>query len=165
MSKHTQFTVSALDPLPSMRNQKVAIISTAWNRHIVEKLETGAIKTLLEHGIEKDDIMLITVPGAFELPFAAKQIRSNNIRLDAIICVGCVIKGDTPHDIYICNAVSQGIMQLNIDNGFPQIPVIFGVLTTNTETQAMDRAGGIAGHKGVEAALSALHMIKFNKNL
>jgi 6,7-dimethyl-8-ribityllumazine synthase len=165
MSKHTQFAVSSMDRLPSMRNQKVAIISTAWNRHIVEKLETGAIKTLLEHGIEKEDILLVIVPGAFELPFAAKQIRSNSVGPDAIICLGCVIKGDTPHDVYICNAVSQGIMQLNIDHGIPHIPVIFGVLTTNTETQALDRAGGINGHKGIEAAISALHMIKFNKNL
>ncbi len=163
MSKHTSLALTALDPLPAMKGYKIAIISTAWNRHIVEKLESGVIMTLLSYGIDQDDITLITVPGAFELVFAAKRVKTTNFGLDAIICLGCIIKGDTPHDVYICNAVSSGIMQLNLDGTYPHIPVIFGVLTTNTEQQAMERAGGTVGHKGAEAALTALYMIKFNK--
>lgn len=163
MSKHTSLSILSLDPLPSMDGYKIAIVSTAWNRHIVEKLESGAIQTLLDHGVDQDDITLIMVPGAFELPFAARKVKEKNLGLDAIICLGCVIKGETPHDVYICNAVSSGIMQLNLGSTFPDVPVIFGVLTTNTEEQALDRAGGKVGHKGSEAALTALHMIKFNK--
>jgi 6,7-dimethyl-8-ribityllumazine synthase len=148
-----------------MQGHKIALIGTAWNRHILEKLETGALNTLLEHGVSREDIILMIVPGAFELPFAAKRLKTVHRDLDAIICLGCVIKGETPHDIYICTAVSNGIMQLNLDNDPPHIPVIFGVLTTNNETQALERSGGTAGHKGIEAALTALHMINLNKHL
>jgi 6,7-dimethyl-8-ribityllumazine synthase len=162
MSKHTHLDDSAMPDLPSMHDFKVAIISTAWNRQVLSKLEQGALEKLREHHMSTEHIHLSIVPGAFELVFAAKKIKSEG-KYDAIICLGCIIKGETPHDVYICNAVSSGIMQLNLDSEAPHIPVIFGVLTTNNELQALERAGGKVGNKGSEAALAALHMIRFNQ--
>lgn len=164
MSKHTSMDDKALPKLPSMNGRKIAIISTAWNRQVLSKLEQGALDTLQEYHISPQDIDLSIVPGAFELGFASKKIKSMG-KHDAIICLGCIIKGETPHDVYICNAVSSGIMQLNLDREAPHIPVIFGVLTTNDEAQALERAGGRVGNKGSEAALAALHMIQFNKSI
>ena len=102
-------------------NYKIAIVNTQWNKAITTKLEDGAIKSLLDNKIKKSNISIHHVPGAFELVFAANRI-VQQLKPDAVICLGCIIKGDTPHDIYICQAVSEGIMQLNIDHA---VPVIF----------------------------------------
>lgn len=161
MSKITNLVESALPKLPDMSGFKFAIINTAWNRDITEKLEVGALKSLASHKVKKSDIKVYTVPGSFELVHAAKRIIKSQ-SVDAVICLGCVIKGDTPHDVYICQAVAQGIMQLNIDY---KIPVIFGVLTTNNEEQAHERAGGGKGNKGAEAAYTAMQMALFNDRL
>ncbi|MEP7268011.1 MAG: 6,7-dimethyl-8-ribityllumazine synthase [Saprospiraceae bacterium] len=161
MSKTTNLVASALPDLPNMEGYAFAIINTAWNRNITEKLEVGAMKTLIAHKVKKNDIKVYTVPGSFELVHAARRvIKSADVH--AVICLGCIIKGETPHDIYICHAVSQGIMQLNIET---KVPVIFGVLTTNTMEQALERAGGSIGNKGVEAAYTAMQMALFNHHL
>jgi 6,7-dimethyl-8-ribityllumazine synthase len=137
----------------------VVIIRTAWNAGIVDVLEKGAVAKLRQAGMKK--IISHTVPGAFELPFAAKHCWASAPRKskpDAIIVLGCVIRGDTPHFDYVCRAVTDGILQLNL--ALP-IPVIFGVLTVEDTQQAEDRAGGKHGNKGEEFALTALHMIQW----
>jgi 6,7-dimethyl-8-ribityllumazine synthase len=161
MSKHTNLVEEALQPLPKMENFSFAIINTAWNRSITEKLEVGAMKALTAHGVKKKDIHIYTVPGSFELVYTAKKLmKSKNV--DAIICLGCVIRGETPHDIYICQSVSEGIMALNTEG---KVPVIFGVLTTLSEEQAHERAGGKHGNKGSEAAITAMHMALLKEQL
>jgi 6,7-dimethyl-8-ribityllumazine synthase len=161
MSKNTNLTENALPKLPDMSDYSFAIISTAWNRNITEKLEEGAIKTLLSQKVKKSEIKVYMVPGAFELVHAAKRVIKSG-PIHAIICLGCIIKGETPHDVYICQAVSEGIMQLNIDH---KTPVIFGILTTNNEAQALERAGGKKGNKGAEAAFTAMQMAIFKEQL
>lgn len=135
---------------------RVAVIRTEWNSHITTLLADGAIKTLEAAGAE---VELLVVPGAVELTFAA-QTAINTDRFDAVIVHGCVIKGDTPHFDYVCQSVTVGITELNVDS---PIPVIFGVLTVLDEQQALDRCGGPAGHKGIEAAQTALSMVAFNR--
>lgn len=130
-----------------------------WNQHITFALAEGAVKTLYDNGFDEDSVKVVTVPGAVELTFAAsKLIETGNF--DAVIVIGCVIKGDTPHFDYVCQSVTQGITSLNADC---DIPVIFGVLTVNNEQQALDRTGGNAGHKGIEAAETAIKMIAVNR--
>lgn len=136
----------------------VAVIRTEWNSHITSMLADGAVKTLEQAGA---DVETFVVPGAIELTFAAQKVIDSE-KFDAVIVHGCVIKGDTPHFDYVCQSVTQGITSLNVDS---PIPVIFGVLTVLTEQQALDRCGGPAGHKGVEAAHTALSMIDFNLQL
>ncbi len=160
MSHQSNFKPAKLDTSKHVR-YKIAIISTSWNRDIISKLEQGAVDTLLKNKIKKSNISHHLVPGAFELVFSAKQI-IKKLKPDAVICLGCVIKGDTPHDIYISQAVAEGIMTLNTKLN---VPVIFGVLTTHNLAQAQERSGGKFGNKGGEAALSALQMIHFNKSL
>mgnify|MGYP003336275612 CR=1 FL=1 len=137
----------------------VVIIRTAWNAPVVDILETGALAKLREAGIKR--ISTHTVPGAFELPFAVRQVWEKAPRKskpDAIIVLGCVIRGDTPHFDYVCRAVTDGVLQLNLT--LP-VPVIFGVLTVDDTKQAEDRAGGKHGNKGEEFALTALNMIQW----
>ncbi|HSN62197.1 MAG TPA: 6,7-dimethyl-8-ribityllumazine synthase [Ferruginibacter sp.] len=140
----------------------VVIVRTEWNAHVVDKLEEGCIKILKENNIA---IKQITVPGAFEIPFAIKdyweKTKYNDCKPDAFIALGCVIKGDTPHFEYVCNAVTDGVLQLNLQ--LP-LPSIFGVLTVNTQEQADERTGGIHGHKGEEAAAVALKMIALSQS-
>ncbi len=135
---------------------KIGVVTAQWNREITFSLRDACIETLLQQGIEEENIISVLVPGSFELPSGAKMLLSQ-FSLDAVICLGCVIKGDTRHDEYISQAVSVGIMQLSIASGKP---VIFGVLTPNNQEQAQDRAGGKYGNKGVEAANTALQMIQ-----
>jgi len=135
---------------------KIGIVTAQWNQDITFALRDGCIATLLQHGIKEEHITSIQVPGSFELPSGAKMLLSQ-FSLDAVICLGCVIKGETRHDEYISQAVSVGIMQLSIASGKP---VIFGVLTPNNQEQALDRAGGKYGNKGVEAAHTALQMVQ-----
>lgn len=140
---------------------RIAIVTARWNGHITSALRDGAVNRLKEAGVPTDDIDLYDVPGAVELTFAASQLIETSA-YDAIIVFGCVIKGDTPHFDYVCQSVTQGITALNADC---DTPVIFGLLTVNDNRQALDRIGGSAGHKGVEAADTALDMIRFRRSI
>lgn len=140
--------------LPDGSSFKIGIVVSEWNADITNALLEGAKETLLKAGVLEDNIEVLYVPGSFELPWGARQIMKPG-KKDAVICLGCIIQGETKHDEYIASAVASGIMQLGLMSG---IPVIFGVLTTNTEEQAKDRAGGKHGNKGAEAAVAALQM-------
>ena len=132
---------------------KIGIVYSNWNSDITDNLYDGAFSTLIELGINKENITSFKVPGSFELVHGANKMSKKNV--DAIICLGCVIRGETSHFDYICNSVSNGIMNLNIKL---DIPVIFGVLTDNTKQQSIDRSGGKLGNKGIEAAVTAVQM-------
>lgn len=135
----------------------IVLVKTDWNAAIVDQLERGCIALLEKHSVKK--IVVITVPGAFEIPFGIKKYWNNNGKKNkphAFIALGCVIKGGTPHFDYVCKAVTDGVLQLNLS--LP-VPTIFGVLTVDNEEQANERIGGKHGHKGEEAAITALKMI------
>ncbi|CAH1000141.1 6,7-dimethyl-8-ribityllumazine synthase [Neolewinella maritima] len=140
--------------VPDASPLRFGIVVADWNRDITHKLYEGCFDALLKHGATEVNIHTVQVPGTFELP-AAARILAGREKLDAVICLGCVIKGETKHDEYINNAVSQGLVNLSIATGKPYI---FGVLTPNTHEQAVDRAGGKYGNKGVEAAVTAIRM-------
>ena len=137
---------------------RVAVVRAQWNSHITSVLADGDVNTLEAAGAEAE---VFEVPGAVELTFAAQSLIDTE-RYDAVIVFGCVIKGDTPHFDYVCQSVTQGVTALNVDS---PVPVIFGVLTVLDEQQALDRCGGPAGHKGVEAATTALTMVAFSRSL
>ncbi len=144
--------------IPTLEDAFVVIIKTEWNSSIINALEKGAKKILKASGVGTKTLV---VPGAFELPFAVKQHYAYSKRTpDAYIVLGAVIQGDTPHFDYVCKGVTDGIMQLNLQI---DAPVIFGVLTVLNEQQAIERIGGIHGHKGEEAAITALKMIQLNR--
>lgn len=140
--------------IPSAENYRFGIVVAEWNAEITGKLFDGAVKTLQQYGAGEDAITVIQVPGSFELTAGAGLLAGRD-RLDAIICLGCVIQGETPHFDYICQAVAQGLTQLTVKYN---LPVIFGVLTTLNQEQALDRAGGKHGNKGDEAAVTAIKM-------
>jgi 6,7-dimethyl-8-ribityllumazine synthase len=138
-------------------NACVVLIKTEWNAAIVNELEKGCRKTLKKLGIKK--IISITVPGAFEIPFAIKNYWEDPSKKEnplAFIALGCVIRGGTPHFEYVCKAVTDGVVQLNL---MLPVPTIFGILTVDNEEQARERTGGRHGHKGEEAAITAIKMI------
>lgn len=149
------------ESISDIHSVKIGIVQAQWNEIITNKLLVGAKETLLKKGVQPDHLLIHQVPGAFELPLGAKFLL-NHIKLDAVICLGCVIKGQTDHDKYINNAVANGITQLGL---LSNVPIIYGVLTPNNEDQAMDRAGGREGNKGIEAAQTALSMILLKRNL
>lgn len=134
-----------------------AVIVSEWNEEVTESLYQGAYETLLENGASKENIVRKNVPGSFELTLAA-QWMAEKAEVDAVICLGCVIQGETRHFDFICDAVAHGIT--NVSLKFNK-PVIFGVLTPNTQKQALDRAGGKHGNKGDEAAITAIKMLGF----
>lgn len=140
--------------IPDAADLSFGIVVADWNRDITHALYEGCLETLLKHGAKEENVHVVQVPGTFELP-AGGRILAGREKLQAVICIGCVIKGETKHDEYINNAVSQGLVNLSIATGKP---FIFGVLTPNTHEQAVDRAGGKYGNKGVEAAVTALRM-------
>ena len=146
--------------IPSAGGIKFGIVVSEWNAEITSALAEGAYKALIKWGAAEKDIQIKYVPGAFELPLGA-QFFLNSGQVEAVICIGCVIQGDTKHFDFICEAVSNGIKDLNLKYN---IPVIFGVLTTNTLEQAKDRAGGIHGNKGEEAAITAIKMVALKKD-
>jgi len=149
--------------VPSAEKMKFGIVFSEWNIGITGALFQGAKGTLLKHGAKEENIISVSVPGSFELTAGARLLAKKS-NVDAIICLGCVIQGDTPHFDYVCQGVTHGIAQLNVKYS---IPVIFGVLTTLNQQQAEDRAGGIHGNKGDEAAITAIKMVdlswKFKK--
>ena len=146
------------ESLPDSSNMKIGIVVSKWNNRITDGLYNGAYTTLIDSGISENNIEKIEVPGSFELIFGAKLLSRKDV--DAIICLGSVIKGETKHFDYVCQAVSNGIKDLNISL---DIPVIFGVLTDNTMEQALNRSGGKHGNKGVEAAVTAIKMVHLNQ--
>lgn len=143
------------------KDQKIAIVASRFNEFIVSKLIGGAEDGLLRHGASEENIDLAWVPGAFELPFAAKKMALSG-KYDAVICLGAVIRGSTSHYEIVCAEVSKGIANVGLSS---QVPVIFGVLTTDTIEQAIERAGTKAGNKGFDAALSAIEMVNLTKAL
>ena len=147
--------------IPSGEDAVVAIVVAEWNAEITNALLDGAVSALKKNKVAEEDILIYRVPGTFELTHAAKQILKYNF-VDAVIVLGVVIQGETRHFDFICQGVTQGITQLNIEY---DEPVIFGVLTTNNMEQARDRAGGRLGNKGSEAAIAALKMINFNLDI
>ena len=142
------------EKVPSGSGKSFGITVAEWNKHITFELLRGCFETLIKHGVAENDIHINFVPGTFELPFAAKVLAQKH-HLSSVICLGCVIKGETDHDVYINTSVANALQNLNIQF---DIPFIFGVLTPNNEEQALDRAGGKHGNKGVEAAVTALKM-------
>lgn len=134
---------------------RVAIVASRFNEIIVNKLLGGAVDGLVRHGVEEDNITAAWVPGAFEIPLAAKKLAESG-KYDAVICVGAVIRGQTSHYDYVCNEVSKGIAQVGLSTG---LPVLFGIVTTENIEQAIARAGSKAGNKGYDCALSAIEMV------
>jgi 6,7-dimethyl-8-ribityllumazine synthase len=141
--------------------KKFGIIAGRFNDFITEKLVSGAIDALTRSGAEDKDITLVKVPGAFEIPLISKKMAHSG-KYDAIICLGAVIRGATSHYDYVCSEVSKGIANVSLDSG---IPVIFGILTTETIEQAIERAGTKAGNKGFDSALAAIEMANLSTNI
>lgn len=148
---------SPLMNLPPTTDLRFAVVSTFWNKDVTSRLRDGAVETLRQRGVAADDIDQYEVPGAVELTFAASQLIETS-QYDAIIVLGCVVRGDTPHFDYVCQSVTQGVTMLNADC---DVPVIFGVLTVDKMEDAMERAGGKYGNKGSEAAEAAIVMANF----
>ncbi|MBN1143997.1 MAG: 6,7-dimethyl-8-ribityllumazine synthase [Bacteroidales bacterium] len=145
--------------VPGARQMKFGIVVAEWNPDITFALRDAAINTLLRQGASRNNIVVKHVPGSFELTLGAKWMAETQ-EFDAVICLGCVIQGETRHFDFICQSVTQGITKLNLDYS---IPVVFGVLTTNSVEQAKDRAGGKHGNKGDEAAVTAIKMAALKK--
>ena len=162
MSEKKQ-NLSFYDPekVPSADNMRMGIVVSEWNSAVTQALLEGAVETLKKHGVNGNNIHVHYVPGSYELPQGAALL-IDQLDIDAVICLGCVIQGETRHFEFICQAVSQGIMNLGLDSG---IPVIFGVLTTNDINQALDRSGGKHGNKGDEAAVTAIKMADLKNRL
>lgn len=140
---------------------KVGIAVSEWNQEVTANLTEAAIETLLKYGFKEEDIVLKSVPGSFELPLAAQYL-IEIAEVDAVICLGCVIQGETRHFDYVCSGVTKGIMEINLDTG---VPVGFGLLTTDNQQQAIDRSGGKHGNKGIEATVAALKMLHMKNEL
>lgn len=153
--------LSSYDPdsIPNGKGKRIGIVVSEWNRSITGNLLKGAYNTLIKFGVESDDIVIEYVPGSFELTFGAKVILEKS-NVDSVIILGCVIQGETPHFTFVCDSVTEGTTQLNLKYN---VPVIFGLLTTNTQEQAIARSGGIQGNKGDEAAITALKMIELKE--
>jgi 6,7-dimethyl-8-ribityllumazine synthase len=149
------------DSVPDAGKMRIGIVVSDWNREVTWSLLDGAVSTLKRHGTEERNIVVKHVPGSFELTLGA-QFLAEYDDLDAVICLGCVIQGETPHFSYICQGVTQGITQLNMEYN---IPFIFGVLTTINQQQAIDRAGGKHGNKGDEAAVTAIKMAALQQDM
>ncbi|MEJ8606778.1 6,7-dimethyl-8-ribityllumazine synthase [Riemerella anatipestifer] len=140
----------------------IGIVVSEWNDFVTFNLRDAAIETLLKEGVKKDKIKIYYVPGAFELSYAAMRLCAKQRYFDAVIAIGCVIRGETPHFDYVCQGVTQGITACNTQT---DTPTIFCVLTDDTKEQSIARSGGDLGNKGVEAAVTALKMVDFKKNI
>jgi 6,7-dimethyl-8-ribityllumazine synthase len=161
MATHLKNLSKTEGKVPSAKKMKFAIVYAEWNSEVTNALRNGAMRTLLKNGADKKNITTHAVPGSFELTLGA-QYAAEQTKADAIICLGCVIQGETRHFDFICDAVAHGITQLNIKYNKP---FIFGVLTPQNQQQAMDRAGGKHGNKGDEAAVTAIKMLHLKNGL
>ena len=155
--------LSDYDPtaVPDGSPYRIGVIAAEWNPEVTDALLQGAVDTLSEHGVKAENLLVSRVPGTFELTSAADMMLGTP-NIDAVICIGCVIQGETRHFEFICQAVSQGITNVALKR---ERPVIFSVLTCDTMQQALDRAGGRHGNKGVEGAITALKMIAYQRSL
>ena len=153
--------MKTIEGVLTTNGEKFCIIIARFNEFIGSKLLSGAIDELRRHGVDENNIDIVWVPGAFEIPLAAKKLADSR-KYDAVICVGAVIRGSTTHYDYVCAEVSKGIAQVSLSSG---IPVLFGVLTTENIEQAIERAGTKAGNKGYDCAMSALEMISLLKKI
>ncbi len=156
-SQHKNLSNFEGSKIKSAASYKFGIVWSEWNHEITNALYKGAFDTLIKHGAKPENIISKTVPGSFELTLGAQYLAQDS-DIDAVICLGCVIQGETRHFDFICDAVANGITNLNIKYNKP---VIFGVLTPDTMQQAVDRAGGKHGNKGDEAAVTAIKMLSF----
>jgi 6,7-dimethyl-8-ribityllumazine synthase len=150
-----------LHTLLSGNGLRFAIVAARFNDLVTDRLVAGAADTLRRHGVAADDITLVRVPGAFELPLACRLVAESG-RYDAVLALGAVVRGSTPHFDYVCSQTARGVLDASVAN---HLPVSFGVLTCDTMEQALDRAGGKAGNKGAEAALAALEMCAVGRAL
>ena len=155
-SKEQDFTKVDIKNYPNLVNYKIGLVVSEWNIDITTNLLKGAEDKLIELGVNRKNIIISWVPGSFELVFGSKELSKKN--LDAVIAIGCVIKGETDHYDYICGSVSNGLMQLNISGS---TPIIFCVLTDHKKSQSIARSGGEHGNKGAEAAITAIKMASF----
>ncbi len=146
-----------VDTVPDASAMRFGIVVSEWNGHITGALLSGALNTLKKHGAKEENIFVQTVPGSFELTFGSAQMVKSR-KVDAVIALGCVVRGSTPHFDYVCMGATQGITYLNATSN---IPVIYGLITANTMEQAEERAGGKLGNKGDECAVTAIKMIDF----
>jgi len=137
------------------KGEKIAIVASRFNDFVVGELLDGALDCLRRHGVDEADVDTAWVPGSFEIPLAARRLVASG-RYAAVVCLGCLIQGDTPHFGYIASEVTKGIAQISLDSG---VPVAYGIITADTLEQAIERAGTKAGNKGFDAAMSALEMI------
>ncbi|MDO9185234.1 MAG: 6,7-dimethyl-8-ribityllumazine synthase [Bacteroidia bacterium] len=145
--------------IPNGAGMRIGIVVAEWNIEVTGALRDGALKTLLDNGVTENDIIVKYVPGSFELTFGA-QLLCEDKSIDSVICLGCVIQGETRHFDFICDAVAQGVTNVSLKYNKP---VIFGLLTPNTLQQAQDRSGGKHGNKGDEAAITAIKMVYLKK--
>lgn len=141
--------------------EKIGIVAARFNEFIVSKLVGGAMDGLIRHDVKEEDVTVAWVPGAFEIPVVAKKMAKSG-KYDAVICLGAVIRGATSHYDYVCNEVSKGVASVSLET---EIPVLFGVVTTENIEQAIERAGTKAGNKGYDCALSAIEMINLMKQI
>ncbi len=146
--------------VPSAEGMKFGIVVSEWNNNITGALLEGTCNTLKKNGVADENIKVLTVPGSFELVYGASQMVKSGV--DAVIAIGCVIRGDTPHFDYICEGTTYGLARLNATQ---QIPVIYGLITTNDMQQALDRCGGKMGNKGDECAVTAIKMADYAKKV
>ena len=155
--------LSDYDPksVPSAEGMRFAVVVSEWNSKITHSLMRGAVDTLLAHGAREEDIQVRMVPGSFELVFGSAQVVKAGVA-DAVIAIGCLIKGDTPHFDYICQGATQGLAELNVRQ---DVPVIYGLLTCNNMDQAEDRCGGILCSQGDACAVTALLMVNSRRQL
>lgn len=160
--KKTNLSQYNADDIPSGFDSRIALVVAEWNAKVTDAMAQGAWDTLVNNGVDPDNIKIIHVPGSFELTTGADFLLSVDPLLDAVICIGCVVQGETRHFDFICEAVSQGITNVALKHSRP---VIFSVLTTNDMQQAVDRSGGKHGNKGVEGAVTALKMVALRNNL
>lgn len=152
-------TLANSGALSSAAGMRIAIVVSDWNREITEALMNGAKETLLKAGCSEEDIKVVWVPGAYELPFGAQVVIEND-EVDGVVALGCVIRGGTPHFEYVCSGATHGIMNVQLKYGKP---IGFGLLTLDTMEQAVERSGGRLGNKGDEAAATLIEMIALNK--
>lgn len=154
--------LSSYDPsrVPDASGMKFGIVVSEWNEEVTAALTEGAVNTLKKHGCQDKDIHIMPVPGSFELTYGCRLIAEQH-PLDAVIAIGCVIQGETRHFDFICQGVTHGISELNLEY---DLPFIYGVLTTENQQQALDRAGGKHGNKGDEAAITAIKMVELKQN-
>lgn len=147
--------------VPDAADMRFGIVVSEWNSNITGALLKGAVETLKKNGAKDENIRVQTVPGSFELTYGSALMMKSG-KVDAVIALGCVVRGDTPHFDYVCAGTTQGIAQLNAEGN---IPVIYGLITTNTMEQAEERAGGRLGNKGDECAVTAIKMIDFGRKI